>query len=383
MSADQDAIFLRRAIRLAMNGRGFVEPNPMVGCVLVRDGQIIGEGFHAKFGGPHAEPAALADCRGCGNDPAGATAYVTLEPCCHLNKKTPPCAPQLIAAKIARVVIGCLDPNPAVNGNGVAMLRAAGIAVDGPLLEAESRQLIAPFLASTQFRRPYVTLKWAETADGKISGPGGQRLAITGGAAQALVHQLRARVDGIAVGVTTVLTDDPLLNARLVESPRHPLRYILDTRLRTPPDAQVVFDQSASTTILYAHNAADKALRYRRDALENAGAHTVLIPIESAGKLSIPRVLSYLHGMWTQELLVEPGPTLARSFFAANLVDRLWVFRSAKRIGDATAIAAAEVPVDFVATETLDVEGDQLTEYLNRRSPVFFSASPSADIVVR
>src|SRR4051794_20488874 len=139
-----DDDFLRRAIRLAMNGRGRVEPNPMVGCVIVKHDRVIGEGYHQQFGGPHAEPNALANCT---ESPQGATAYVTLEPCCHTKKKTPPCTPRLIDAKIARVVIGCLDPNEEVNGNGVRMLRNAGIQVDGPLLEDEAKQLIAPFLA--------------------------------------------------------------------------------------------------------------------------------------------------------------------------------------------------------------------------------------------
>src|SRR5688572_12867963 len=143
VTVETDEQFLRRAIRLAMNGRGRVEPNPMVGCVLVKDDRVIGEGFHAQFGGPHAEPTALANCT---ESPEAATAYVTLEPCCHTNKKTPPCTPRLIEAKVARVVIGCLDPNPEVNGKGVAMLREARIRVDGPVLEAPAKQLIAPFL---------------------------------------------------------------------------------------------------------------------------------------------------------------------------------------------------------------------------------------------
>src|SRR5207244_12042227 len=133
-----DIQMMRRAIRLAMNGRGAAEPNPMVGCVLTKDGRVIGEGFHARFGGPHAEPTALANCT---ESPAGATAYVTLEPCCHVNKKTPPCVPRLIEAKVGRVVVGCLDPNPEVNGRGVTMLREAGIVGDGPLLDAEGKRL--------------------------------------------------------------------------------------------------------------------------------------------------------------------------------------------------------------------------------------------------
>src|ERR671914_1568169 len=135
--------WMRRAIRLAMNGRGRVEPNPMVGCVIVRDGRVIGEGYHQQFGGPHAEPNALAACAAAGKSPAGATAYVTLEPCCHTNKKPPPCAPKLIEAKVGRVVVGCLDPNPDVNGKGLAVLRGAGVEVTAPVLEAHATQLIA------------------------------------------------------------------------------------------------------------------------------------------------------------------------------------------------------------------------------------------------
>src|SRR5437764_5805960 len=140
--------FLRRAIRLAMNGRGAVEPNPMVGCVIVKDGRVIGEGYHARYGGAHAEPTALASCT---ESSAGATAYVTLEPCCHTNKKTPPCAPRLIEAGIVRVVVGCLDPNKYVNGNGLNALRAAGVEVVGPVLEDQAKQLIAPFIGRTTF----------------------------------------------------------------------------------------------------------------------------------------------------------------------------------------------------------------------------------------
>src|SRR5437763_14164028 len=150
---ERDVDFLRRAMRLSINGRGTTEPNPSVGCVIVKNDRMIGAGWSATFGGDHAEPRALASA----GNAAGATAYVSLEPCCHTNKKTPPCVPRLIAAKIARVVVGCLDPNPAVNGNGLKILRAAGIQVDGPFLEAEAKQLIAPFLARVNHQRPYVT----------------------------------------------------------------------------------------------------------------------------------------------------------------------------------------------------------------------------------
>ena len=172
-----------RALSLAARGRGAVEPNPLVGSVIVREGRVIGEGFHQRFGGPHAEAEALAACT---ESTAGSTAYVTLEPCCHTNKKTPPCVPRLIEAGIGRVVVACLDPNPQVGGRGVEQLRDAGIEVDVGVLEAEAKQLNAPFFALVQHHRPYVTLKWAQTADGKVAATG-KGSTVPGGPLAALV----------------------------------------------------------------------------------------------------------------------------------------------------------------------------------------------------
>ena len=377
-SAALDEQFIRRAIRLAMNGRGRVEPNPMVGCVIVKDGRVIGEGHHAQYGGPHAEPTALANCT---EPPDGATAYVTLEPCCHTNKQTPPCAPRLIEAKLARVVIGCLDPNPAVNGKGVAMLREAGIRVDGPVLEAPEKQLIAPFVLDQIGTRPWVTVKWAESADGRVAGAGGRPVRISSQAAQALVHELRSRLDGILVGVNTILTDDPLLNARYAATPRHPTRLVLDRRLLTPPTARALRDHGSSLTIFCGHDTSGP-FRRRRDALEEAGARVTSVALGPDGRLDLGSVLTRVRGGWTRQLLVEPGPTLARSFFATGLVDRVWVFRSSSPITDAAAPGAAKVPGEYVTTGTIDVAGDTLTEDLTPASPVFFAAEPSADFVL-
>src|SRR5687768_2554687 len=232
-----DVKMMRRAIRLAMNGRGRVEPNPMVGCVIVRDGRVIGEGFHEQFGGPHAEPAALAACT---ESPEGATAYVTLEPCCHTNKKTPPCTPALIAAKIARVVVGSVDPNPDVNGQGLDQLRAAGITVTQGVLEESAKQLLAPFIGRVVYDRPYVTLKWAETADGKVAGPGGERLQISNERCARVVHKLRAASDAVLVGINTVINDDPMLTPRDVPTTRRIIRAVLDARLRIPMSCKLV-----------------------------------------------------------------------------------------------------------------------------------------------
>jgi diaminohydroxyphosphoribosylaminopyrimidine deaminase/5-amino-6-(5-phosphoribosylamino)uracil reductase len=379
---EHDESFMRRALRLAMNGRGRVEPNPMVGCVIVRDGQIIGEGYHEQFGGPHAEPNALADCFAKENDPRGATAYVTLEPCCHTNKKTPPCAPRLIDAGIGRVVIGLLDPNPEVNGRGVTLLRAAGIAVDGPFLEAEARQLIAPFIARTSHTRPYVTLKWAQTADGKVAGPGGKRLRITNDYANRVVHRLRARSDAILVGVNTVIADDPMLTARGVPEARPLVRIVLDRQLRIPPDSKIVRSAKDLLTLVLCEDRAKLehffALRHLDDAGVVIGSFPSLALADAVSALGRTHVAE--HSAPTH-LLVEPGPKLAASFFHDNLVDRLWVFRSPKPLYDLDAPAAAPVPPHFVQTGRIDLDGDTLTEYLNPQSPVFFAAAPSADFL--
>ena len=375
-----DEQHLRRAVRLAMNGRGRVEPNPMVGCVIVKDGRVIGEGYHTHFGGPHAEPAALANCT---ESPAGATAYVTLEPCCHTDKKTPPCAPRLIHERIARVVVGCLDPNPAVNGNGARMLREAGVQVDGPVLEAECKQLIAPFVKRSEGWVPYTTLKWAESADRRVAGGGGQRVQISNPAASRVVQQLRARSNGILVGINTVLNDDPALLPRGLPIPDRYRRFVLDTHLRTPPESQLVRTAKESEVVVVAAWNAGQLYPERKRALVGRGVTVRDDVDEVENDLPLP-VDWYFFGLFDSErdchLMAEPGPTLATTMLP--FADRLWVIRSPNRIDDPTAPRAATVPDHYVATGTLDLDGDQLTEYLNTRGNVYFAAVPSADFVL-
>jgi diaminohydroxyphosphoribosylaminopyrimidine deaminase/5-amino-6-(5-phosphoribosylamino)uracil reductase len=367
MTGENDEQFLRRAIALAMKGRGQVEPNPMVGCVIVKEGQTIGEGYHRKFGGPHAEPNALASCT---ESPNGATAYVTLEPCCHLEKKTPPCVPRLIEAKLARVVIGCLDPNPRVNGNGVKLLREAGILVDEPVLEMECKQLIAPLLARVVHRRPYITLKWAQTADGKVGGPNGKSLQISNKKSRRIVHELRARCDAIVVGIGTVLADDPMLTSRGVRNARPSVRVVLDRHLRIPLESRLVQTAREFPVVVAC---SEQSMRTPKAAqLETLG-----VGLLQASELA--QVSAGLFAAGASHVLVEPGPTLARSFLEGDFADRIWVIRSAKPIGDATAPAAATVPEYFVKTGERELDGDVLTEYLNPRSAVFFAARASAD----
>jgi diaminohydroxyphosphoribosylaminopyrimidine deaminase/5-amino-6-(5-phosphoribosylamino)uracil reductase len=375
-----DQTMIRRAISLAMRGRGRVEPNPMVACVLVKDQRIIGEGFHTHFGGPHAEREALANCS---ESPAGATAYVTLEPCCHSNKKTPPCVPALIDAKIARVVVGCVDPNPDVNGKGLDQLRAVGIEVEVNVLEDPAKQLLSPFIAMTVYERPYLTLKWAESADGNLAGADGKPVQITNARATRVVHELRARCDAVMVGIGTVMCDDPLLTARDVPQPRKIFRVVLDSQLRIPMQSKLVRTaREPDRVIVYHDRRLADAEHERIKALAREGVQPFMVERRFDG-LNLSEVLTPLAHFNVTNVLVEAGPTLAASFFdQQTLADRVWIFHSSKIIGEPTAPAGVPIPADFIRTGEVDLDGDRLVEYLNPNSPLFFAAEPSADFML-
>ena len=370
--------WMRQAMELARLGRGRVEPNPMVGCVIVKAGRVIGRGYHTAFGQPHAEPSALAACA---ESPAGAAAIVTLEPCCHTNKKTPPCVPTLIAAGISHVIVGTLDPNPAVSGNGISQLRQAGVQVTLGILEAPCRQLIAPWVAVTQLRRPYITLKWAESADGLVAGSHGRPVRISSPAASAAVHRLRSMCDGILVGINTVLADDPMLTARDVAGapaaqPRTLTRIILDRDLRTPLTCRLVQSAGQWPTLIFcgpsaATTAAAESLRAQHVMIEQS-------PLDATGQLDLKHIMTKLVERQMTHVLVECGPTLARAFMAANLADRAWIIRSPRSIGETDAPRAATMPWPCTARRNLD--DDSLTEHLNPNSAAFFAAEASSDL---
>lgn len=348
----------------------------MVGCVVVKEGRVIGEGCHERYGGPHAEPKALAACT---ESPTGATVYVTLEPCCHLDKQTPPCVPRLIEAKLARVVIGVPDPNPRVAGRGVEQLRAAGIDVTLLNLPAAS-QLIAPYIARMKFHRPYVTLKWAETADGKVAGPAGRRVQISGEQSTRVIHELRARCDAILVGINTVLRDDPMLTVRLAERRRPLIRVVLDTDLRTPPGSRLARTAPEQKVVIYA---SETALAHRAGArrqLAESGVDVRPAPQDQPGMLALSHVLHDLYDMTVTNLLVEPGPTLAARLLKEGLWDRAWAIRSPRRIDDPTAPQAPAISIDPVAHAMLGP--DQLFEYLNPSTEVMFNRDPSPDFLL-
>ena len=322
MSNNQDATFMARALQLARRGLYTTAPNPRVGCVLVKDGLIIGEGWHERAGGPHAEIAALATVA----NAQGATAYVTLEPCSH-HGKTPPCCDALIAAGVRRVVAAMQDPNPLVSGRGLAKLQAAGIDVDVGVLEADARALNVGFIKRMTENRPYVRSKLAMSLDGRTALASGESQWITSPEARADVQKLRAASSAILTGVNTVLADNPALTARINEPVVQPIRVILDSQLNTPPTAQIA-KQPGRTMILTCSDDPQKRQRLLEIGFE------VQQVAEKQGRLDLPAVLSELAAQQINEILVEAGAVLNGALLAENLIDELIVYMAPCVLGD-------------------------------------------------
>ncbi len=316
---------MARALRLAERGLFTTDPNPRVGCVIVRDGEVVGEGWHERAGAGHAEVNALAQA---GERARGATVYVTLEPCCH-HGRTPPCSDALIAAGVARVVVGMEDPNPQVAGNGVQLLAAAGVEVATGVLAAQVATINPGFIRRMQTGRPFVRCKLAMSLDGRTAMASGESQWITGEAARLDVHRLRARASAIMSGIDTVLADNPSLNARLDdEAVLQPLRVVLDTRLRLPPGARLL-GLPGNTLVLT--GTADAA---KTDALVAQGAEVVTLPLEG-DRLELAGMLQYLGEREINEIHVEAGPTLSGALLQAGLVDELVIYVAPHLMGDA------------------------------------------------
>ena len=316
--------WMRRAIELAKQGAGFVSPNPLVGAVIVRDGVVLGEGYHQRYGGPHAEVNAVgsADC-----DLTGATVYVTLEPCSH-HGKTPPCADLLIEKRVGRVVIGSDDPNPLVAGKGAEKLRAAGIRVETGFLKEECDALNPVFFHYITRSTPYVVLKTAMSLDGKIATRTGESQWITGEAARQDVQRLRHRLSGIMVGINTVLQDDPQLTCRLPGG-ANPTRIIVDSHLRTPLTARVLTDQVQNRTIIAALESCDSA---KQRAIEATGA-LVLCCKERDGRVDLQDLMTQLGARQIDSILLEGGGTLNDSALRQNIVQKVIAYVAPKLIG--------------------------------------------------
>ena len=304
-----DHAHMARALQLAARGLYTTTPNPRVGCVIARDGRIVGEGWHQRAGTPHAEIHAL---QAAGDAARGATVYVTLEPCSH-HGRTPPCAEALIQAGVARVVAAMTDPNPLVAGGGISMLTLAGIDAEVGLMEAEARALNPGFVSRMTRQRPWVRLKTASTLDGKTALANGASQWITGEAARADVQTLRARACAVLTGSGTVLADDPRMTVRDLDIGRQPLRVVVDSGLRTPVHAAIL------PALIACHHAAPAA----RIALEGAGAEVVELP-GADGRVDLPALLTLLAQRGVNELHVEAGAALNGALLAAGLVDE-WV----------------------------------------------------------
>jgi diaminohydroxyphosphoribosylaminopyrimidine deaminase/5-amino-6-(5-phosphoribosylamino)uracil reductase len=360
-----DQRFMQLALTLGRRGQGRTWPNPAVGAVVVRDGVIVGRGWTQPGGRPHAEPVALARA---GEAARGAALYVTLEPCSHVGK-SPPCADAIIAAGIARVVSAIEDPNPAVAGQGHARLRAAGIAVDIGLGAAEAARDHAGHFRRVRDKRPHVILKLAVSSDDKIGAAGHKPVAISGEAAKARVHLLRAQCDAILVGIGTVLADDPLLTCRLpgMEA-RSPVRVVLDRALRIPGTSTLVHSARETPLWVMTSNLSEAPAAMKLGA---AGAQVIRVATTSTPPgLDLAAVLHALSGKGITRLLVEGGARVASSFVAADLVDEIWLLRGTDAVGADGVPALDKLPLSALtesprfkrrASETL--QNDTLTIY--------------------
>jgi diaminohydroxyphosphoribosylaminopyrimidine deaminase/5-amino-6-(5-phosphoribosylamino)uracil reductase len=360
--------WMRRALALAERGRGSVEPNPLVGAVIVRDGQTVGEGWHQRFGQAHAEINALAQA---GKGARGATLYCTLEPCCHQGK-TGPCTDAVIRAGIARVVSAMLDPFPQVAGKGCAQLRAAGIEVETGICEVESRFLNAPYLKLLSTGQPYVHAKWAMTLDGKIATARGDSKWISNETSRRWVHDFRGRVDAILVGRGTAIIDDPLLTAR-PPGPRTALRIVLDRSASLPLTSRLIQTLDEAPLLIVTSDECDRS---KQDALRTAGCEVLPLPCPDDASIVLA-LLEELGRRRFTNLLVEGGSRVLGSFCDAGAIDRVHVFVTPRLLGGASAkppiggqgadLVIEGLPVDSWSFEPMD--GDILIHGIVGKRP--------------
>jgi diaminohydroxyphosphoribosylaminopyrimidine deaminase / 5-amino-6-(5-phosphoribosylamino)uracil reductase len=328
----EDLRYMEQALALARRGLGTTSPNPPVGAVVVRKHRVVGAGYHRRAGGPHAEVFAL---RQAGVRARGATLYLTLEPCCHIRKRTPPCVPLILQSGVRRVVIGSRDPNPQVAGRGLAALRRAGLMVKLGVARATADALIEPYATRVTQGRPFVTLKAAATLDGKIATASGESQWITGPLARRRVQQLRAQSDAVVVGVGTVIADDPSLTVRGKSGrTRQPSRIVLDAQLRTPLSAKVLTDRRAPTIIVTTFDA-PKTLR---ESMERLGVEVLVMPA-THGRIVWKPLLQDLGRRGMNAVLIEGGGEVNATALRTGVVDRVILFLAPQLLGGRDAIA--------------------------------------------
>lgn len=327
-----DVRFMKQALRLAARGKGATSPNPMVGALVVSKGKVVGSGYHKQAGGPHAEVFALQQAK---SQSRHATLYVTLEPCCHLEKRTPPCVPDIIEAGIRRVVVAMRDPNPQVAGRGIQQLKRAGLTVDVGCLKTEAAKLNDVYIYWVKTGLPFVILKAAITLDGKMATAKGESKWITGEKAREHVHHLRSQVDAIAVGVNTVLQDDPELTARLSrkKSTRQPVRIIFDSRLRIPLSARVLKNIETNPTAIATTNLGDSK---KMEQLRAKWVEVLVLP-QKRKQVSLLRCLQELGDMGITSLMVEGGSELNASFLREGLVNQIYLYMAPALLGGGNA----------------------------------------------
>ena len=331
-TVSKESEYMRHAIALAKNGEGRTNPNPLVGAVLVKNNEIIGEGFHQKYGGLHAERKAPTNCEENGNSAEGATLYVTLEPCCHFGKQ-PPCTQAIVEAGIRRVVVGSRDPNPLVHGKGNSFLREHGIEVTEDFLKDECDALNPIFFHYISTRTPYVALKYAMTADGKTASKTGKSKWITGEKSRLFVHQLRNRYSCILAGIGTVLADNPLLTSR-IPGGRNPVRIICDSKLRIPLDCNIVQTAKEIPTIIACCNENEK-----KSALEKSGCEILCLPGKNG--VDLKKLTETLGERSLDSILIEGGSEIHYSALEAGIVQHIYAFTAPKIFG-----GKAKTPVE-------------------------------------
>ena len=353
----EDKKYIERCFELAGRGAGHASPNPLVGSVIVKNGRIIAEGWHEKYGGPHAEANAINHAL---EDTEGATLYCNLEPCCHTNKKTPPCTTKIIGSKIKRVVISNVDPNPFVAGKGIAQLRSFGIEVETGILEDEGRYLNRFFFKHITTGMPYVTLKIAQSLDGRIASEKGKQTWLTGKESAEFVHSQRAVYDAVLIGANTVNVDNPQLNVRMVKG-RNPKRIIIDGNLNSSIDARIFNDELTENTILFTCGKSDAG---KLTLLQNKGVTIFRLPGDVDNKISIQEILKILGSENVTSLFIEGGREIFTQFIKENLFDEMVILQAPVTLGKGISAFDVDFPSNLKEISSEMLGNDKKTVYL-------------------
>ncbi|MFO7814555.1 MAG: bifunctional diaminohydroxyphosphoribosylaminopyrimidine deaminase/5-amino-6-(5-phosphoribosylamino)uracil reductase RibD [Halanaerobiales bacterium] len=339
MEQKNDEYYMKKALKLAAEGEGYTSPNPLVGALVVKNDEIVGRGYHKKAGEPHAEVHALNQA---GEKAAGATLYVNLEPCCHLGK-TPACSLKIINSKISRLVVAMEDPNPLVAGKGIKDLKEAGIMIKTGVLEQEAKELNEIFIKHITEQEPFVYLKTGQTLDGYLATRTGDSSWITNEKARKYGHQLRHKVDGILVGVGTVISDNPRLTTRLEDKDgKDPIRIVLDSNLRTPIDANIINKNSESPTFIVTTGNYNKEKYIKLNQLDNLDI--IVLPKDTNGRIELKRLLDELYKKEITSILIEGGGKVNHSFLKKGLIDKVYCFIAPKILGGNDGISSFNGP---------------------------------------